>query len=106
MPAAATGPAGIGLKRNPGVTCLWTTRTYTIFRAGTDGGARDGILFNLGEPDTVEWFAEGREATRAEVEESVMSGLPLLEEMAQEQGADAVTALYAALEEARDHWPT
>jgi hypothetical protein len=71
---------GIGLKRNPGVTLLWITRTFTVWKP--DGG---GLLIEVGEPIEVEWYAEGRPATRAEVEESVRTGLPLLEEMAKTQ---------------------
>jgi hypothetical protein len=69
-------PAGHMIKRNPGVSLLWTTRSYRPFRDGSGG-----ILFRVGEPSQVEWFAEGRLATRAEVEESVRTGLPALEEL-------------------------
>jgi hypothetical protein len=39
----------------------------------------------MGEPDRVEWWAEGRKATREEVQESIDSGLPNLERLAQMQ---------------------
>ena len=80
--------AGVGLKRNPGVICLWTTRSYRVWRP--PGG---GVLFAIGDPETVEYFAEGRPATRAEVLASMESGLPLLMEIAEEEGSDAVAAL-------------
>lgn len=70
-------PAGFGLKRNPGAVCVWTTKRFTPFRAQADN---PGLLFELGEPISTEWFAEGRPATREEVEQSVESGLPLLME--------------------------
>ncbi|MBR0879672.1 hypothetical protein ACVMGC_001077 [Bradyrhizobium barranii subsp. barranii] len=70
--------AGIGLKRNPGVTVLWTTLSYRVFRA-PNGGA----LFTLGEPEHIEFYAEGRKATRQEILESMESGLPLLMEPAE-----------------------
>lgn len=80
--------AGLGLKRNPGVALVWVTRNYWPFRT-PDGGT----LFRVGNPIETLWFAEGREATRAEVEESVRTGLPTLQAMADEQGGDAPAAL-------------
>lgn len=73
--SAPEGP-GIMIKRNPGVTCLWTCRDYRYFK---DNG---GLLFKIGEPTDVEWWSQGRAATRAEVEESVRTGLPRLQELA------------------------
>lgn len=75
--------AGIAILRNPGVTLLWTTRRFSMFRDGNGG-----VLFDVGEPVSLAWYAQGRQATRAEVEESIRTGLPILEEMArQEEGA-------------------
>jgi hypothetical protein len=70
--------AGFGIKRNPGVTMLWHTRGYEIFRVETG----NGVLITMGEPESVAWYCEGRPATRAEVLESVESGLPNLLEIA------------------------
>lgn len=64
---------GIMLRRNPGVAMVWTTK-----RPGLKPDPRGGMLFDLGKPDSVLWFAEGREATRDEVIESIESGLPAL----------------------------
>lgn len=73
--------AGIGLKRNPGVVMLWNTRQYEVFNPG------NGYLIQMGEPESVEWLACGQPATRAEVIESIESGLPNLEALAaQERG--------------------
>lgn len=94
MPAAAV-QAGIGIQRNPGISMLWTSR-YTNFNAG-HGGA--GLLFQFEEPEAVEWWSKGREATRAEVSESVESGYPLLYAQAEMQGADAVEELQRMLRE-------
>jgi hypothetical protein len=85
--------AGIGLKRNPGVTALWTTLSYRVYRA-PNGGA----LFSLGDPEHIEFYAEGRRATREEILASMESGLPLLMEPAEAEGPEAVaelTAMYA-----------
>jgi hypothetical protein len=80
--------AGVGLKRNPGVTVLGTTLSYRVYRA-PNGGA----LFEIGNPDHVEYYAEGRKATRQEILASMESGKPLLLEPAQAEGPDAVADL-------------
>ncbi len=82
--------AGIGLKRNPGVACVWVTKSYRTFRPQV--GA-PGILFELGDPEEVLWFARGRTATRYEVTASIDSGYPSLVEIAVQQGAEAVREL-------------
>ena len=71
--------AGTAILRNPGATCIWVCRSYRIF---DDGKGRS--LIEIGDPIEVEWWAEGRKATRAEVEESIRTGLPYLEAMARE----------------------
>lgn len=95
LPAEFEKPPGFGLKRNPGAVCVWITRRYETFRASA--GA-DGILFRIGEPEETLWFASGRQATRAEVMESIESGLPLLR--AEEEGPEAVAALKSAYDRA------
>jgi len=72
-------PAGIPLMRNPGVALLWWTSDYEVFRPPI-GAA--GVLIRIGDPERVRWFAEGREATRAEVIASIDSGMPALREAA------------------------
>jgi hypothetical protein len=81
--------AGIMIKRNPGVTLLWTTKSYKPFRA--NGGS--GALFRLGEPTDLKFYAKGRLATPAEIAASVAGGYPLLEKMAHEDGPNAVKSL-------------
>lgn len=101
MPEESIEPDGIMLKRNPGVTLLWTAKRMTThpFRVG------DGVLFNIGEPAEVQWFCEGRQATREEIEASIDSGLPTLQEMADAQGERAQRALEEQLEAARELIP-
>lgn len=77
--------AGVMLKRNPGVTLLWTTLSFRIMNDG-----RGGALFRLGDPEFLQWWAEGRTATRAEILESINSGLPLLRGIAEQEGEEAV----------------
>jgi hypothetical protein len=74
-PAEAQPAAGISIDRNPGVACVWTTRDYAVFKPATGG-----VLLSVGNPTEVEWFAEGRYATRAEVGASILSGFPALVE--------------------------
>jgi hypothetical protein len=73
---------GHALTRNPGVAMLWITRQYEVFNDG-----RGNPLIQMGEPESVEWYAHGRIATREEVNASIESGLPNLEAIARtEQG--------------------
>jgi hypothetical protein len=75
--------AGIAIKRNPGVALLWTTRSYRIMKEGS------GVLFQLGDPEHIEAYCEGRKATLEEVMHSVNTGLPILLEMAAQEDAVA-----------------
>lgn len=70
--------AGVGLKRNPGVIAIWVTRSYKTFRAAGGGG----VLITMGPPEHVEWWSEARQATYAEVCESIESGAPELMKLA------------------------
>lgn len=90
LPEDAVEPAGVGLKRNPGVTCLWTTDDWQVDRLppGSHEG-RPGILFALGDAKAREWYAEGRPATRVEVHDSIVSGLHHLEAAAAAEGPSA-----------------
>jgi hypothetical protein len=83
--------------RNPGVTLLWTSRYNGWGRVQTSGG----LLFDVGPPMIPpEWFAEGRPATRAEVIESIDTGLPALREIAERQGDAGLDKLQHALADA------
>lgn len=72
--------AGIPIDRNPGVALVWTTRHYGVFEDG-----KGKYLFNIGDPIDLAWWCEGRPATRAEIEESIETGLPILRKVAREQ---------------------
>ncbi|NEI52671.1 hypothetical protein GR217_34195 [Rhizobium leguminosarum] len=86
LPEARTVP-GVMIERNPGVAALWMTRNFRVMRVD------NGYLIELGEPDSIEFFAEGRPATRAEVDASVTSGLPFLEDAARLDGPAALREL-------------
>lgn len=86
--------AGHALRRNPGVALVWVTRDRLApFQAPAGPGMQPGILFSVGNPVEVKWFAEGRAATRAEVVASIESGLPALLEVAQTDRVGAVDEL-------------
>lgn len=90
MPDGHWAP-GFAIARNPGVTALWVCRDYKTFRVKerTGEGEGGGQLIEVGDPDRVEWWARGREATRAEVEASIEGGLPLLRKKADDQSPEA-----------------
>lgn len=99
-PADAVNPAGVMIKRNPGATLVWTTKSYQLERY------TDGYLFRIGDPIAVEWLAEGRPATRWEVEQSIDSGLPILRAEADAEGPRAVEALDRMVARARTLLPS
>ncbi|HEV8502512.1 MAG TPA: hypothetical protein VGR63_13105 [Casimicrobiaceae bacterium] len=104
LPTDAMPPPGLGLKRNPGVMCEWITRTYETFRVPSSSGNLKHLI-TVGEPTEVRWWREGRTATRAEVEESVTSGLPNLLAAARIDGPFAVKALGEQAARAEALWP-
>lgn len=95
LPVETVSPGGVMLKRNPGATLVWITKTFKVFRP--PGG---GALIEMGTPVEVLWYAEGRPATRAEVLRSIESGLPALEEVAATE-AGGKEALHKAVENFR-----
>jgi hypothetical protein len=68
------------IKRNPGVALIWVTRSYRLQKVNP------GTLFVMGEPTHYSWWCEGRAAKRAEVEQSLETGLPALLIEAERQG--------------------
>lgn len=78
MPEEGTDPAGIFIKRNPGVTAIFITKIFKPIQVRRETKGND-ILIRMGEPERIEWYAEGRLATRVEVLRSIDTGLPLLE---------------------------
>jgi hypothetical protein len=78
---------GFAIEHNPGAALIWITRSYKPIRVD------HGVLFQIGEPVEVAWYAEGRKATRAEIDAAIAKGLPLLRSKAEEEGAGAVAEL-------------
>jgi len=91
--ANAHAIGGEMIRRNPGVSLIWVTLYCKLFNDG-----KGQPLIEVGDPQSVEWWSEGRRATRGEVSSSIASGLPILEEIARtEQGA--IEDLYKRLRE-------
>lgn len=80
-------PAGVMIKRNPGVGLLWVTKSWRPVRVG------NGVLMEMGEPTEIRFYREGRRATRQEVDASVNTGLPLLQSEADRDGDAGRAAL-------------
>jgi hypothetical protein len=66
------------LEHNPGVSLIWITKSFKLTRPRI--GNTNGMLFALGEPERIEFWKEGRTATRAEIDESLELGLTMLAE--------------------------
>jgi hypothetical protein len=84
---------GVSIRRNPGVNMIWYTKEFTVFRDG-----KGNPLLQMGDPLNVEWYCEGRAATRDECLDSIMGGLPLLEVEAAKDGERAQRHLRRNLE--------
>jgi hypothetical protein len=91
LPADGHAPGGKDamILRNPGVTCLWITKSYRAYRSQMNGD----VLIEIGDPIEVQWWAHGRSATRQEIMGSINSGLPILRAMAEKEGQKAVEHL-------------
>lgn len=90
IPEPHFNPAGIMLKRNPGLAITWTNdRRHTgPFQAG------NGVLMNVGaEPKAVAFWCRGRKATPEEIHDAYVSGMPALIGIAASQGEKALAEL-------------
>lgn len=92
LPEGWSNPGGIMIERNPGVMLLWhTKRAPQPFR-----DEQGGWLLHLPDPVGVDWWTQGRPATRNEVLAAIDSGLPILQEAAEQDGPRALEALERA----------
>ena len=78
--------AGEMIARNPGAIALWES-SYRPFKVD------NGWLIHLSEPTRVDWWARGRQATRAEIEEAIATGYPELMAKAKLDGPEAIAEL-------------
>jgi hypothetical protein len=74
---------GTMIDRNPGVSMIWETLSYEPFEVD------NGWLITVGDPTDVTAWREGRKASREELLDSVISGLPILMAEAKKQGDQA-----------------
>ncbi len=98
LPDAMVPAAGDPIDRNPGVMALWITKGqgHKPFRPHA---GNPGVLLQLADPVEVTWWREGRPATRAEVQESIDSGAPVLWAEAKREGPEAERDLVRCLGE-------
>lgn len=100
LPEETTAGAGFAIRRNPGVSLIWTTSYYKLERYP------EGYLFRLyKDPAELSFWAEGRAATRAEIMESIETGLPILQKVAKEESATAERELAVMVEKAMHFIP-
>ncbi|MEH2565366.1 hypothetical protein [Bradyrhizobium sp. AZCC 2289] len=78
---------------------------FMLTHDGRTVSGRGGALFNVGDPERVEFFAEGRPATHDEIVASISSGMPTLREMAERDGPDAVAELGRMYDKAMELMP-
>lgn len=104
LPEDGIQPDGMMIKRNPGVALVWLTKGGGPFPVKRPDGT-NGVLFDVGEPAEVHWFARGRPATRSEVLASIEEGLPALRDAAAKDGVEGEKALDAAIERAQQYLP-
>ncbi len=93
MPEVWHHPPGNVIECNPRLAVVWTVKRYRLVQVN------DRAMFDMGGPEHVRWYTEGRLATRAEVLASIDSGLPVLYERAQprgQAGADEIRRRYDA----------
>jgi hypothetical protein len=83
---------GVMIPRNPGVQLLWTTTAYKLVP-----DQKGYLLFGVGPISALHWYAQGRDATRAEVMDSFESGLAILRQIAKADGLLAERALEKAI---------
>lgn len=95
---------GMAIARNPGAVAVWITRSYGVFRSSSTVPGTEGVLFQVGPPEEVLWYCQGRPATGDEVWASVRSGLPALAAAAACQKG-GVAALKREIARAMPHMP-
>lgn len=105
LPEVGAAPAGVMIARNPGVALVWRSRRWKPFQVPSRDSIVGGVLFDTGEPVSVEFYTEGRRATRDEVLESFDSGCPALRDMAAEEGEPAIAEFEMRLAKAMELVP-
>lgn len=89
----ATHAPGASLGHNPGATAIWITERADPFPDG-----KGGLLFRMGPPSEVLWFAEGRAATRAEALAALAEERETLRALVEASGTADVAAELLAVD--------
>jgi hypothetical protein len=98
LPAEQVGiVGGKAIMRNPKVTGLFSVRRWWV------EPVHNGQVIRFDRISAAQWLCEGRTATRAEVDESIESGLVIVREAAEAEGAGA--HLDAAIARAQEWLP-
>ena len=92
-------PPGEAVMRNPGAVAVWVTTSWELMRLP------DGYLFRIGDPHAVSWYAEGAPASLDDVLGPFESGVDILREAANAQGAAALAYLDRQTAYARAYLP-
>jgi hypothetical protein len=74
---------------NPGLTVVWTTLSYKPWEPIKG----KGVLFEIGDPEHIEYYTEGRKATQEEILTVLAERIPILKEQAAKDGPEAVDQL-------------
>ena len=89
-------PAGMMIQRNPGVSVIYISHSYSYERG----------IFHLGQPVNLTFWREGRRATHDEIMESITTGMPLLRDAAATDGYRALDDLEAQYRRAMELIPS
>src|SRR5260370_15037676 len=93
MPERWQKPRGETIECSTRLAVVWTVKRYRLVQVNGRS------VFDIGTPEHVRWYTEGRLATRTEVLASIDSGLPALYESANPRGqvgADEILLQYEA----------
>src|SRR5262245_29739468 len=89
------------LAGNPGACAVYVCTQSKAYRVPE---GRDWLI-SLGEPTSIEWYCRGRQATREEIDAVLEARLPLLREIAMEQGPKALDHLALMVARAKKYLP-
>ena len=93
-------PGGLMEERNPGLTALWRTRSYSVIPTAS------GPILQMGEPHGVDWWCRGRPATPYEALDGFDEGAAVLRRRALElDGPEALPTLDKLTMRARKFLP-
>lgn len=87
------------LPGNPGAACVWITESFKPYRT------ENGWLIRLGDPVETLWYSEGKQASRERIEECMRERLPLLRQVAEQDGPEAIAELERLTDAAMKYLP-